>query len=475
MTKDLSITRRRGIDIKIKTVYRNFKFDKNQEYQGFEGIIAKALSLDPVYIVDKNGEDQSYCIICFEKLDLGSQIIEEDIADYLSRYSVIEAKGLSPYHLGILGFRKYEYSRKLFRDTGISETQEPSSGFMLGKLLMVLDRQEKSYQIIYNISDLEISMDEAYLSIEKLNERLLSSSNNIEITPTEDNYQAPITFVENRSKDEFIKKVEDVKEHIRRGDIFQGVLSQKFYAKGQLDLKKTYLTLRRLHTSLYLNYINFGDAILLSASPETLVNTVDGKVTTYPIAGTRGVKNDGRDDERAKELKNNIKENAEHLMLVDLGRNDLSRVCKSGTVRVVEYSKVKKLTNVMHLVSCIEGELKDEKEVFAAIDSAFPAGTLSGAPKQRAIQILKNLEGDDRGYYGGATVVIDCYGNLDSSINIRSIVCEKGYIAVQGGAGIVYDSIPELEYKEIINKTKGIFNVIESSYEGEIIYDFGDR
>lgn len=479
MTKDLIKISRKKINLNIITAYKNYGLNQLERSVEVEKLIENAMKLNPIYVVDKNGDDQKYLVICFEKLDLGSNLIEEDIEEMIKGLKQDEFNGLSPYHLGILGYRKYDYSSRLFKDTGIGDEHGnlgPSSGFMLGKLLMVIDRDKMSYQLIYNIQDLEINEYEAYRRLERLNDQIMKNLDDSNYEKTIENHKTEkLIFKQNRSKDDFLRLVEEIKEHIKKGDIFQGVLSQKFVARGEMDLKKTYLTLRKKHTSLYMNYIRFGETTILSASPETLVRTDDGKVTTFPIAGTRGIKNDGRDDQRAEELKSNIKENAEHLMLVDLGRNDLSRVCNSGSVKVKHFSTIKKLTNVMHLVSCIEGELKNKSDIFGSIDSTFPAGTLSGAPKQRAIQILRRLENEERGHYGGATIVIDSLGNLDSSINIRSIIYENGYVTVQGGAGIVYDSVPELEYKEIINKTKGIFEVIESSYKGEVKYDFSDR
>jgi len=260
----------------------------------------------------------------------------------------------------------------------------------------------------------------------------------------------------------FKKAVDEIRRHIIEGDAFQIVLSQRFSMEDSRDPINIYRGLRSINPSPYMYFFNFGDFYIIGASPEPLVKIEGSKVLTCPVAGTRK-----RGDSQAEEeelvdsLLNDKKEIAEHNMLVDLARNDLGRVCTYGSVKVSDYMKVEKYSHVMHLVSHVEGTLRKDASIYDALRSVFPAGTLSGAPKIRAMQIISELEPDSRGPYGGAVGYFGYDGNLDSCITIRTAIVKDGRIHVQAGAGIVYDSVPENEYQETLNKAAALLRAVD--------------
>ena len=251
------------------------------------------------------------------------------------------------------------------------------------------------------------------------------------------------------------------KEYIVAGDIFQVVLSQRFSTSHRGDPFNLYRKLRSVNPSPYMFYLDFGDPVILGASPEMLVRVEDGMVYTRPIAGTRprGA-DDAKDAALAAELLADEKEQSEHVMLVDLGRNDLGRVCKPGSVEVSRFMEVEKFSHVMHLVSDVKGILAPDKTPLDALFSAFPAGTVSGAPKIRAMQIIEELEPEGRGVYAGAVGYLGYNGNLDTAIAIRTMVLTKGQAYIQAGAGIVADSDPASEYHETVNKARVLLELL---------------
>lgn len=276
--------------------------------------------------------------------------------------------------------------------------------------------------------------------------------------PHEDS--ASIEFSHTIEKEHFIEMVEKAKEHIRRGDIFQVVLSQTFEANYEGNPFTLYRKLRSTNPSPYMFYMEFGDYTILGTSPESLVKVQDGLVTTNPIAGTkpRG-KTPEEDVAIAQELLADEKEIAEHKMLVDLGRNDVGRVAKIGSVRVTKYMKIERYKFVMHIVSEVVGRLREDKHVVDVLSSSLPAGTVSGAPKIRAMQIINRLEQKKRGVYAGAIGYISTTGNMDLALAIRTMIVKDGKAYVQAGAGIVYDSVPQSEYEETINKARALLEV----------------
>ncbi len=264
------------------------------------------------------------------------------------------------------------------------------------------------------------------------------------------------------SKQEFCEKVEQAKQYILQGDIFQVVLSQRLKLRAQVPPFNLYRTLRAVNPSPYMYYLHLNDFAIVGSSPEMLVRVERGIVETRPIAGTRRRgSTDAEDQDLAKELLHDEKERAEHLMLVDLGRNDLGRISTFGTVQVTEFMAVETFSHVMHLVSSIQGQLRRDLTPIDALFACFPAGTLTGAPKIRAMQIIAELEPVKRGVYGGAIAYLDFSGNLDSCIAIRTVVVKDGTLYFQAGAGIVHDSTPEREYEETLEKLAANLQAVE--------------
>jgi len=272
----------------------------------------------------------------------------------------------------------------------------------------------------------------------------------------------------NMPKPLFLKRVEQIKELIRSGDIFQTVYSQKFTRRLALSPWQLYQRLRIANPSPYLFYLKGKNETLVGSSPELLLSSVGSRICTRPIAGTRPRGKTQREDiALEKELLKDPKENAEHSMLVDLGRNDIGRVSTYGSVRVTQYGEVKRYSQVMHLVSTVEGELQATYDGLSALQAAFPAGTLSGAPKVRAMEIIQELEPEKRGTYGGALGIVRWNGDVDFCITIRTLRVTDDEVSVQAGAGIVYDSVPEREYEETLHKAKALMKVVDECADSD--------
>ena len=265
------------------------------------------------------------------------------------------------------------------------------------------------------------------------------------------------------SKEQYCSMVEKAKHHIREGDIFQIVLSNRLEADFEGSLFNAYRILRTVNPSPYMFYFSSSDLEVAGASPETLVKLEDGVLHTFPLAGTRPRgKTEAEDKQLEAELLADPKELAEHNMLVDLGRNDIGKISKLGSVAVEKYHSIERYSHVMHIGSTVRGELADDRTALDAIDAILPAGTLSGAPKIRACQLINDLENNKRGIYGGAIGYLDFTGNLDTCIAIRIAYKKNGKVFVRSGAGIVADSVPESEYQECINKAAAVVKALEA-------------
>lgn len=270
-----------------------------------------------------------------------------------------------------------------------------------------------------------------------------------------------LNFQSNVSKKTYMDSVEAAKNYIYEGDIFQVVLSQRWSAKSDIDPFSVYRKLRRVNPSPYMFYFNLGDYNIVGSSPEMLVEMKNGRIANCPIAGTRKRGRNGEEDRiLAADLLADPKERAEHTMLVDLGRNDMGRISKIGSVEVKRFMEVENFSHVMHIVSLVEGEKREDKDMFDVLMSFLPAGTLSGAPKIRAMEIIEELEISKRGIYGGAIGYFGYNGNMDMCIAIRTMVIKDGILHIQSGAGIVADSDPEAEYEETVNKAKALISAI---------------
>ncbi len=395
----------------------------------------------------------------------------DEIKRLLAGYKFVAIDRLPRFCGGFIGYMGYDMVRFMEKipdknpdDLGVSDCV-----FMLSDTLMIFDHVNHKIKIVSNViledksqAHLKVVYEEAVKKINELAKRLKGPSKSL---PEGRKIASLAKITSNCSKKSFMKSVLKAKEYIRRGDVIQVVLSQRFKMKLESKPIDIYRSLRSINPSPYMFYLKLGDLILVGSSPELLVRCEDGVVQTRPIAGTRPRGRDEGDDDRlARELLRDEKEKAEHLMLVDLGRNDLGRVCRFGTVALSEFMTVEKYSHVMHIVSNVTGRLKKDKVALDALMSCFPAGTVSGAPKIRAMEIIDELETTRRGPYAGAIGYFSFSGNLDSCIIIRTIVIKNGYLYIQAGAGIVNDSKPEKEYAETVNKAKALTEAVRYAY-----------
>jgi anthranilate synthase component 1 len=344
---------------------------------------------------------------------------------------------------------------------------EDEAGFMLFDTVLAFDHVKHRILIIANArvtadEDLQALYQFACAKIQFLERELERGLSHGEATSS----PAP-EFRSNMKREEFEAGVRTIKEHIGAGDIYQAVLSQRFEADVTADPFTVYRALRHVNPSPYMYFMRMGGLSIVGSSPEMLVRVEGAHVETHPIAGTRPRGNNEEDDLRlAEELKRNEKERAEHVMLVDLGRNDLGRVCEFGSVRVPQYMTLERYSHVMHLVSTVDGRLAADRDHLDALVACFPAGTVSGAPKIRAMQILSGLEPTRRDVYAGAVGYIDFAGNLDFCIAIRTITIRNGRARVQAGAGIVADSNPASEYEETRDKARALLQALVMAETG---------
>jgi anthranilate synthase component I len=379
--------------------------------------------------------------------------------------------GLPPLTGGLVGYMGYDSVRRLEKLPNLStkDIALPEIAFMLTSDLAVMDHSEGSITLIANAINWDGSndrVDEAYSDaierLDRMQTKLMSAiaGEIAEIPQTSD----PI-FDRNMSEDEYIAKVMRAKEEIISGEAFQIVLSQRFSMECSADAIDVYRMLRLRNPSPYMYLFRFEGGIdVVGSSPEALVKVTQGEVMVHPIAGTRKRSQSPEEDMRlSEELLSDPKERAEHLMLVDLGRNDLGRICTPGSVEVIDFMSVERYSHVMHIVSTVTGKLSPEKSAVDALFATFPAGTLSGAPKPRAMEIIEELEPHRRGLYGGAIGYLDFTGNIDTCIAIRTALIYKGRAYVQAGAGVVADSVAESENQECINKAAAVLGAISAA------------
>ena len=391
----------------------------------------------------------------------------DEIQELISSLKTPEIKDLPRFYGGYVGFFAYEsakYAEKRIADlvNKDSKFDEHMPEFFLVKAdkLIVYDNTDQSTQIIFNVDPKKTSYEEALDAIEEI-----SSLLNSEDTIFDDTFKTPsgeMAFNSNFEKDDYIKAVGLVKNYIEEGDVMQVVLAQDFSQDFQNDPFDLYRALRQLNPSPYMYYLDLDECQIVGASPEILVRLEEDKVTLRPIAGTRKRGSNTEEDlANEKDLLNDPKEIAEHLMLIDLGRNDVGRVSEMGTVQVTDKMIVEKYSHVMHIVSNVTGTLSKDLDAIDALKASLPAGTLSGAPKIRAMQIINELEPSSRGIYGGAIGYISWNGNIDTAIAIRTAVIKDNVIHVGAGAGIVADSIPENEWLECKQKAKVFLDAME--------------
>jgi len=425
--------------------------------------------MDPFQVVSSRGDRI--------KVVRGNQAREEtgNIFELLrqigARYHPATIPGLPPFSAGAVGYLSYEVVRLLERlpprvgpDVDVDE-----AAFMYFSTLVAFDHVQHRLFLIANVltdegpGSLRAKYDAAVRELSRL-ERMLARPLR---APHFRRPQSPLRVRPNMTRQRYQRMVERTKEYIRAGDIFQGVVSLRLEVPVRVPPFEIYRALRAVNPSPYLYFLRFRDATVLGSSPEMLVKVSGRGVEYRPIAGTRPRGRTEEEDVRLEEeLKSDQKERAEHIMLVDLGRNDVGRVSEFSSVRPKEIMFVERYSHVMHLVSSIQGRLRPDADGYAALAACFPAGTLSGAPKVRAMEIIDELEPTRRALYGGAVLYLDFSGNLNSCIIIRTVLIKDKKAYLQAGAGIVADSVPSFEYQECMNKAKAMLEAFEMAERG---------
>jgi anthranilate synthase component 1 len=420
------------------------------------------------------------------------------LQDFMGRYKPVPDHHLPVFTGGAVGYLSYDMIRHWERipNSNPDDLSLPDSYFCLTDTLIAFDHVKHKMVLISNAhvhDDPDKAYREAVHKIDLLQERLRSplppavSSEDSSSPDADDNRPASIQSTlstpstqsmpseqapmrSNFKREEFEEAVRRAKEYIFAGDVFQVVLSQRFQRKYQRDPLDLYRALRVINPSPYMYYLQFGDLRIAGSSPEILIRLQGSEVCVRPIAGTRPRGETREEDLRLeKELLADPKERAEHIMLVDLGRNDVGRVCDYGTVKVDDLMVIERYSHVMHIVSNVTGRLRTGLDAFDVLRAGFPAGTVSGAPKIRAMEIIDELENLRRGPYAGTVGYISFDGNLDTAITIRTMVVKGGMVYVQAGAGIVADSVPESEYEETLNKARALLKAVDLAENGMML------
>lgn len=421
------------------------------------------IGFDPFLVFTSRGEESQITGGGRQKTVPGSPL--ENLERVVSGFNVHLAPGLPRFFGGAVGYIGYDAVRFIERveipQRGAPDL--PDCNFIFAGTVLVFDHVRRTLTIVINSLPGD-NPEEAYDEAEGRIDTVISAVKSG--VPTEDkdhglpSVHGPLEA--NINREEYIAKVLQAKEYIKAGDILQVVLSRRLRVPFRGEPFNAYRKLRALNPSPYLYYLDFGEVKVVGSSPEMLVRVEGGTAETCPIAGTRPRGADLAEDEAlASELLGDTKERAEHLMLVDLGRNDLGKVCEAGSVKLTRFMEVEKFSHVMHLVSNVRGRLAPGKNCFDALKACFPAGTVTGAPKVRAMEIIGELEPDGRGIYAGAIGYFGFSGNLDTAITIRTVVIHEGNAYVQAGAGIVADSDPEREYEETLNKARALLKTLE--------------
>ena len=392
------------------------------------------------------------------------------VKDVISEYRPVIDETLPRFFGGAVGYLSYDMVR-FFEDVDIKKrgfSGFPDLYFVITDTILIFDNLQHTIKVVYNVhinsDDLKSHYENALKRIDEIVELLWGKLRHKKSKKGRDR---EIRWQSNFTKEEFIEKVNRAKEYIAAGDIFQVQISQRFSLDTSSNPFDIYRALRRVNPSPYMFYLRYGDFYVVGSSPEVLVRLEGSLVETRPIAGTRRRGRDADDERRMEqELLSDPKERAEHIMLVDLGRNDIGRVCKTGSVHVNELMVIERYSHVMHLVSNVVGEIDSRYDQFDLLKACFPAGTVTGAPKIRSMEIIEELETSNRGLYAGAVGYFSFQGNMDTCITIRTIVIKGKKAYVQAAAGIVADSEPEKEYLETTNKVKGMVKAIEMAEKG---------
>jgi anthranilate synthase component I len=388
----------------------------------------------------------------------------------VSRYKPVRVAGLPPLIGGAIGYFAYDMVRLVesIPASGRDDLGLDDCVMMFYRGLVAFDHVRHRVWVVRNVftdgeGSLRAKYDAAIREVSKVRRKLSGPLPRQRHAPA----RRALRIQSNFTKAKYLSAVRKAKSYIRAGDIFQVVPSQRFSAQTSADPFEIYRALRVVNPSPYLYFLKLNDVSIVGSSPEMLVKVQGREVSYRPIAGTlpRG-HSENEDREQESKLLADPKERAEHIMLVDLGRNDLGRVCEYGSVTVERLMFVERYSHVMHLVSSLHGRLRNGVDCFEALMACFPAGTLSGAPKIRAMEIIDELEPTRRGLYGGAILYLDFSGNLDSCIALRTLVAKGGRAYIQAGGGVVADSVPEREYQETINKARAVMAALEIAHQG---------
>jgi anthranilate synthase component I len=391
------------------------------------------------------------------------------VAEELGKYKIVPVSGLPRFCGGAVGYLAYETATR-FEALPSPDNDSlglPESLFMFVDTMLVFDHVTHKIKVLSHVR-LDGDVDEAYQkAIDRIDSLLDRLSQPLKPHQRRKAISRPAgdgKLSSNFSREEFEASVVKIKQYITEGEAIQVVLSQRWAQATDVAPFEVYRALRTINPSPYMFFFDFTDFHIIGASPEVLVRVEDGKVTTRPLAGTRPRgENPAEDLMLEQQLRNDEKERAEHIMLVDLGRNDIGRVSEPGTVAVSEVMDVERYSHVMHLVTHVQGKLQRDMTAFDALRACFPAGTVSGAPKIRAMEIIAELESDKRGPYAGAAGYFAFSGNMDMAIAIRTMVMKKGVAYTQAGCGVVYDSVPEHEYEETMNKARPLLKAINQA------------
>ena len=428
------------------------------------------LGCDPYVVFSSKGDDISVSKVSngkISKTERSKGNPFDHLEKLLSQYRPVKVENLPRFHGGAVGYAGYDMVRFIenIPDKNPDDLKLPDCQFLLTDTLLVFDHVKHKILVVSNAriqGDAGAAYEEAVKKIDKLVHKLRKRSNLKAIEPDAALKEKRAKITSNMSKKEFEDAVTKAKEYIRNGDIIQVVPSQRFKTKLNVSDFDVYRALRTINPSPYMYYFCLDDLRIVGTSPEIMVRLEDSVASIRPIAGTRPRGENAKEDcILEKELLADEKEKAEHIMLVDLARNDLGRVCKNGTVKVDNLMSVEKYSHVMHIVSNVSGILDKGKNAFDLFKACFPAGTVSGAPKIRAMEIIDELEKVKRGPYAGAVGYFDFAGNLDTCITIRTIVVKGKTAYIQAGGGVVADSVPENEYFESCNKAKAMLGAIE--------------
>ena len=393
----------------------------------------------------------------------------EALKQLLSDFRPVEVSGLPRFFGGAVGYLSYDMVRFFERlpDQTVDDLNLPDSFLMITDTIVIFDHMLQKIKVVSN-AHIDGPPEKAYQqAIAKIDQLISRLREPLPSRPVRPRLPGPLPLTSNFSKGAYEGVVEHAKEYIRAGDVIQVVPSQRFQAPIDVDPVDIYRALRTVNPSPYMFYLKFRDLKLVGSSPEVMVRLEGRQIELRPIAGTRRRGRTVAEDVTiAAELMNDPKERAEHIMLVDLGRNDVGRVAKIGTVKVTELLAVEKYSHVMHLVSHVVGELSEGKDCYDVMRATFPQGTVSGAPKIRAMEIIEELEPTKRGPYAGAVGYFSFSGNMDTCIALRTLTVKGNTAYLQAGGGIVADSVPELEYEETLNKAQALMRAIELARAG---------